>query len=193
MEDNVILSLQEEYLEIGSSLILEEFYTNILKLSYHILKYKQFYTTNYDELDEIVKDVCSSIVIRLINNKKTVIKDNPFAYLQRAILYASRPDNNKSVQFFPLEDYDGYPTCTDDMDPTFNEVVLDNSEETIHTFIVEYLKDEEDKDILYDSFYDCILTDKDYHKYIYKMKLKYMKAKFCRMMEAFEEHLRRSL
>lgn len=193
MEDNVILSLQEEYLEIGSSLILEEFYTNILKLSYHILKYKQFYTTNYDELDEIVKDVCSSIVIRLINNKKTVIKDNPFAYLQRAILYASRPDNNKSVQFFPLEDYDGYPTCTDDMDPTFNEVVLDNSEETIHTFIVEYLKDEEDKDILYDSFYDCILTDKDYHKYIYKMKLKHMKAKFCRMMEAFEEYLRRSL
>ena len=195
MEDNVILALQEEYLQTGDTKVLENLYNNIMRLSYFSLVYGQFYNKTYDELDEIVKDVSSSIIMRLIEKKEPIIMSNPLSYLQRAILYSSKPKTKNKIQFIFIEDYDKDLYMNDLDDCVFEEANEIEFNKNLEKFFVKELSWEEDDDVretLKKAVKDCIEKGKDYHKYIYKLKTKTLKLKFCTIMEDLEVYLNES-
>lgn len=69
-KDDIIIRLQQDYLETGSSAVLEELYINILRLSFFILKYKRYNFMDYSEKDLLVRDIASNIICRLIEKQE---------------------------------------------------------------------------------------------------------------------------
>lgn len=192
MRDKTILELQQKYLDTSDSNILTELYCNLLKLALYTLKYGNYYYMTYDEKSIVVHDVVSSIIIRLIMNKTPVIKSNPMAYLQRAILYASNPTRKNKNQVMYIDDYDGELYTSANDDPVFDEIIMDTFSEGIETFVSNWLcniADEVVRETLRTAFYNCIEIGKPYQKYLYKLRSNYTKEQFKNLMEDFHKYL----
>lgn len=190
--DKTILELQQEYLDTSDSDVLTELYNNLLKLAMYTLKYGNYYHMTYDEKSIVVHDVVSSIIIRLMTKQAPVIESNPMAYLQRAILYASKPTRKNKNQVVYTDDYDEefYPSANDD--PVLDEVVMNTFSEGVETFLSDWLcsiADDVVKETLRTAFYDCIELGKPYQKYLYKLSSNYTKEQFKNLMEDFQKYL----
>lgn len=189
---HTILELQQEYLDTSNSDILAELYCNLLKLALHTLKYGTYYPMTYDEKSIVVHDVVSSIIMRLMANKTPVIKSNPMAYLQRAILYASNPTRKNKTQVIYINDYNRKLYTSVNNDPVLDEVVMDTFSEGIETFVSNWLcsiADEVVRETIKTAFYKCIEIGKPYQKYLYKLKSRYIKEQFKNLMEDFYKYL----
>lgn len=192
MRDKTILELQQKYLDTSDSNILTELYCNLLKLALYTLKYGNYYRMTYDEKSIVVHDVVSSIIIRLMTDQTPVIKSNPMAYLQRAILYASNPTRKNKNQVMYIDDYNGKLYTSVNDDPVFDEIIINKLSEDIETFVSNWLcgiEDEVVRETLRAAFYDCIEIGKPYQKYLYKLRSKYTKEQFKNLMEDFHKYL----
>lgn len=191
MDNNDIINLQQKYLDTKDVSVLEELYTNLLRLSFHLLKYKNYYYMSYEQSGIVVKDIASNIISRLIEKETPIIISNPISYLSRAILYASNPTRKNKIQFVSLEEF-GDTLYDGSKDPVGEMVISNEFENEVHKFLderLEYVSDDIDKETLRKAFFDCLSLGKHYSKYIYKLHGKVMKAKFVEIMEDFRDFL----
>ena len=188
MEENNILTLQREYLKTGSQLALANLYTELVKFSFYILKYHNYYRRAKPEIETIVYDVSSSIICRLIETQEEIIKSNPLGYLQSAILFSSKPNNK-------LEQLDVY-NLTDNAALTEDTIINDIDEsimfETISNIIrtnLESIELKEDKIEVNQAVIFCLEGGKNYRKYIYKIKKQKNKISFIKIFEEIKHYL----
>lgn len=189
MRNNTILRLQEEYLENPNPDIITELYNNLIRLGFYVLKYGNHYKMSYDEKAIVVYDVVSSIIVRLMAQECVIIKKNPLAYLQRSILYASKPIKNNKNKVVYIEDYEGILYADSERDPVCCEIITKEFIEGIEIFLDEWLDGVEkdcDKEILRNAFYDCLQLEKPYQKYLYKLRTSYLKNQFKELMCDFQ-------
>lgn len=193
MKNNTILDLQSEYLETSNPDILVDLYNNLIPLAFHLLKYKNYYHMTYDQSYIVVHDIVSSIIIRLMTDKKPVIKRNPVSYLQRAVLYASNPSRNNKTQIMYLNDYEGDLYTSNADDPVMEDVLIHNFDSSVMEFIDNRLEGEQDEEVraeLKDAFYKCLTLGKNYRKYLYKLKSVALRGKFESIMLEFQDYLK---
>lgn len=192
-KDDIIIRLQQDYLETGSSAVLEELYINILRLSFFILKYKRYSFIDYSEKDLLVRDIASNIICRLIEKQEIIIKTNSLAYLKRAIFYSSSPSSGykKNITYFSNQDFD--INKIESSKTIYEELMEKDFKDEVNIFLEENLKNikgKKNRDILRISFFDCIYIGRPYERYLYKLRTKYLRDSFTEIMENFRLFLK---
>lgn len=177
------MELQEEYLETKNEDLLTELYTQLVKLGFYLLKNKHYLTSTGKDIENIVYDVAQTIVMRLKINEKVIINDYPSRYMKQAIYYASLPDvkNERLTNLDLFDDFIGDISAEDNF---FKQECEPDIEREVCKIIMEHLQDvpDEDREQLKQQVFDCLHSNRDYHKYLYKVK-RYKKI----FVEIFED------
>lgn len=177
MENSNIKSLQEDYLQTKDQALLSELYIQLIKLGFYLMKSKHYYTTTGKDIENIVYDVAQTIVMRLMLNEEPVINSYPSEYMKQAIYYASLPDKS-SERLVNIELFDEYlgdvsaeenyfiSECETEIDKEVCKII------TKHTIGLM----EEDKEIIRKQVFDCLRLERNYMKYLYKVKKRHKKV-----------------
>lgn len=79
-----ILAIQKEYVETGSPDLLGKLYKELTMLGFKIINGEKYAGKVFDE---DVRDIASSVVLRLMETKKPIITCAPSSYIRRALFY----------------------------------------------------------------------------------------------------------
>ncbi len=194
---NNILVLQDKYLKTKDEKTLSQLYVELIRLGKFTIKKKGF--GDYEMLEDIVTDY----IIRLIDDDKNIIKiKHPSGYLKNSLFFKSKYQQ-KRIKLLSDEDYFNSETLVfKQISPiltSFEEVIVDeiNSEEifnkiylTIDTFLNEHELTTEEEDLLTDYIIDCLELGKYYKKYTYKINSKKLSILFELCFEKIEKKLK---
>lgn len=192
-----ILELQQKYLLTGDTKALSDLYEAILRFSMSLLKYGKHRPMSYDELGELVEDLTSNLIQRLMTTNKEVFTGPPMAYLKTSIWHASDPKKRgiDNIVQIPEDTEMDMVYATESMDPVFDEIIYGDLENIIAGYIDHILLDA-DPDIanmLREAFNSCVYSNSYYVRYSYKINEKDMRDKFLELMLGFQEYLHEGL